>query len=147
MFRNLFIGIALVFSASMAHAALHGEWNGWGDWVFQGSGTHCSTMNLKFSESENKLQRLGGLFDCGLVALHIEPQVFEKQGNVLLIDGKEVGSVNGGTYQWTEHYSDTVLIKNSLKVDGLHMDYYERWIGSDNEIIYEITGRLFLRGQ
>ncbi|HEX7675468.1 MAG TPA: hypothetical protein VF412_14930 [Bdellovibrio sp.] len=145
MLKSILIGTALLLATSVSHAALGGEWNGWGDWTFQGSGAHCDTMKLQFNETQSQLQRVSGYFDCGITALQLPEQTFQKNGKDLLVDGQVVGSVEADTYKWTERYSDTVKVQNLLQVEGHHMTYTETWIGSDGQTIYVITGRLFFK--
>lgn len=147
MFKNLLVCLLIVCGASVSHAALGGQWTGWGEWTYDGAGTRCDVMKLNFKESDNKLHRVKGYFDCGLVGLDLIEQEFVRNGDELLIDGKVVGSVTGNRYVWIEQYSDTVRVKTDITVDGLHMDYKEIWYGTDDVIIYVITGRLFTQGQ
>ncbi|QDK39289.1 hypothetical protein [Bdellovibrio sp. NC01] len=147
MFKNLLVSLFIVCGASVSHAALGGQWTGWGEWTFDGAGTHCDVMTLSFKESANKVQRIKGKFDCGMVALDLPPQDLIRNGNELSIDGEVVGSVDGNRYVWIEPYSPTVRVKTDITVDGLHMDYKEIWYGTDDVVIYVITGRLFTQGQ
>lgn len=145
MFKKLLVSAFLLFTASVSQAALKGEWTGWGQWTYQGQGTRCDVMKLKFTETANKVKREKGYFDCGIVGLDLPAIDFDRQGNDLLVDGEVVGSVNGDLYQWREQYSPTVIIKNSIKVSGGHLDYKEVWYDGKNDELYVITGRMFLK--
>ncbi|MDG0815182.1 hypothetical protein [Bdellovibrio svalbardensis] len=145
MFKNILVCMSLLLVASVSQAALRGEWTGWGEWTYQGQGTHCTVMKLKFSESAEKLTRDKGYFDCGIVGLDLPAQEFIKQGDALLVDGEVVGSVQGDLYQWREQYSESVVIKNSIQVSGGHLDYKEIWYDSKGDELYVITGRMFLK--
>ncbi len=124
-------------------ADLNGKWIGQGEWTYQGSGAHCF-MQLSFVDTNQYLERKGGYFDCDMVGLNIFPAKFIKKGNDLVdSNGEIVGSYIGNEIHLTEHYDDTVVIHSNIKFDGLHFDYVENWIGSDNQEIYQITGRLF----
>jgi hypothetical protein len=142
-----FIFVSSLFASSMAFAGLDGAWSGWGDWVFQGSGTHCGVMNLTFSENETSLARTAGHFDCDVVGLDVGTQTLQKQNSQLLHDGQVVGSYDAaaGTYAWTEKYSESTKVDITVKVDGHHFDYKELWYGSDGALIYTITGRFFYK--
>lgn len=143
MFKHLFIGAVIVLGTSISQAALQGKWMGFGQWNYQGSGTRCDVMTLGFSESHNKLQRLNGSFDCGMVSLDLPAQEFLRDGNNLLIGDQIVGSVDGDRYQWTEQYSETVKVNNVILVEGTHLTYSETWIHKDGSTLYQISGRLF----
>ncbi len=147
MLKKVLLSMSLVFAASVSQAALKGEWTGWGEWTYDGQGTRCDVMNIKFSESATKLSRDKGYFDCGIVALDLPAQEFERQGDSLLLNGEVIGSVQGDLYQWREQYSATVIIKNSIQVSGGHLDYKEIWYDSKGDVLYVITGRMFLKGQ
>lgn len=123
---------------------LSGRWLGWGEWTYQGSGTRCDMMTLTFEDSAKALDRKGGYFDCGFVALESLPARFAKRGTELLDEtGAVAGSYAGNVITLSEAYSETVDIFTTIKVDGLHFDYLETWKDKGGKEIYVITGRLF----
>lgn len=139
----LFCVMVLAFNSVWA-AGIHGDWTGWGQWSFEGSGTRC-VMNLQFRDSERTLKRLGGKFDCDFVAMEIPEMEWVKDGEALAIDGQKVGTLTEHAVSYTEKYSDTVTVETSIQIDGRHVDYQEIWYEKNNEVLYEIKGRLFLK--
>lgn len=127
--------------------SLTGRWTGWGEWTYQGSGTRCTSMWLAFEDGKDYLDRKGGYFDCGFVALDSEPARWTKKGGLLLDqNGAEAGSYAGGSVVLKEAYSGNVDILTTIKVDGLHFDYSEVWTEKSGRELYVITGRLFTGG-
>lgn len=127
-----------------ASGGLSGRWLGWGEWTYQGSGTRCDSMTLTFEDAPGYLDRRGGYFDCGFVALESLPARFTKRGTELLDEsGAVAGSYEGNVVTLTEAYSENVDIFTTIKVDGLHFDYNEIWKDKGGKEIYVITGRLF----
>jgi hypothetical protein len=140
--RRVFFLMLTLFSFNLL-ANLNGRWIGQGEWSYQGSGTHCF-MQLSFVDTDQYLERKAGYFDCDMVGLDIYPAKFFKKGSQLLnANGDVVGTYIGNEIKLEEQYDDTVVIRSSIKFDGLHFDYNENWIGSDNNLIYQIVGRLF----
>lgn len=139
------IAAALLLWSSMSFADVSGKWTGWGDWTYEGSGTHCDTMTMGFVETATKLTRTGGYFDCQVVGLDVSPGEWVKQGNNLIDDGKVVGTITDKTVHLVEQYSDTVKIISDISIEAGHFDYSETWYDKDDVVIYEITGRLFKR--
>ncbi|MES3037656.1 MAG: hypothetical protein V4736_07085 [Bdellovibrionota bacterium] len=143
-----FICFATLVFVSFAQADLSGvagDWRGWGQWTFQGSGTDCFPMDISFKETDGQLSRVKGFFECSVVALHSDPLVWEKSGDKLLMDGKEVGTLKPGLVEMSEPYDDEVTVKTTMNIEGNHMDYMEIWTFNDGRPLYEITGRLFRR--
>lgn len=137
------LGLILLFLSNIALADIGGNWIGQGEWTYQGSGTHCF-MNMSFKDNTKYLERVSGYFDCDMVGLDITPAKFVKNGTDLLNEnGEVVGNYIGNTITLVEDYSDTVKVHSTIKVDNLHFDYDESWIGSDGEEIYHINGRMF----
>ena len=131
-------------TVQMAQANVQGSWAGWGDWLFDGSGDHCN-MQLIYKESEQKLQRTAGRFDCSAVSLTLPEATWIKQGDQLLSeDGKVVGKWTADSIELLEQYSPTVSILTIIHTEALHMDYHEVWHLKDNSVLYDIKGRLFL---
>lgn len=142
-FMKKIIFVILTLTSLNIFADLNGRWIGQGEWSYQGSGTHCF-MQLTFVDTNQYLERKPGYFDCDMVGLDIYPAKFKKDGTKLLnANGDVVGSYIGNEVKIKEQYDDNVYINSTIRFDGLHFDYNESWIGSDNEEIYEITGRLF----
>ena len=136
-----------VVGGSRAAAGIAGKWLGWGEWTYQGSGTHCD-MSMEFEEGADYLFRKGGYFDCSVVGLEVEPARFVKKGTQLLTeDGQAAGSYENNVIILNEAYSDTVGITTTIKVDGLHFDYSEIWHQKDGSELYNIQGRLFTGGR
>lgn len=127
--------------------SLTGKWTGWGEWTYQGSGTRCTMMTLTFDDGKDYLDRKGGYFDCGFVALESEPGRWTKKDGLLFdANGAEAGSYAAGTVVLKEAYSENVDILTTIKVDGLHFDYSEIWTEKNGRELYVITGRLFTGG-
>ena len=125
---------------------LTGKWLGQGEWTYQGSGAHCY-MNLEFDDNNGFLQRKGGYFDCGFVALASEPARFVKKSTGLFFeDGREAGSYIGDVITLNEAYSENVDIRTVIRRDGYHFDYSEIWTEKSGRELYVITGRLFTGG-
>ncbi len=139
MKKLLVLCLALMSFSTFANLA--GQWTGWGEWKFQGSGASCYTF-LNFSEDANQLVRHETAFDCQVAVLTILDESWVKQGEDLLIDNVVVGKVQGDHYTMTEQYNDHVTIETDIKVEGNHLDYKEMWYDQGQEL-YVITGRLF----
>lgn len=139
----LFFVMAFAFNFAWADG-IHGDWTGWGQWTFEGSGTKC-VMNLQFRESEKTLKRLGGKFDCDFVGMEIPEMEWTKEGGALFIEGQKAGTFTETSILYTEKYSETVTVETSMQMDGRHVDYQEIWYEKNNEVLYEIKGRLFLK--
>lgn len=137
------IGIVFLVWSSMSFANISGNWTGWGTWTYEGSGTHCDSMTLGFVETKDKLTRTGGYFDCQVVGLDIDPGVWTKQGNNLIVDGAVVGTITENAIHVTEQYSDDVKIVSDIAIEAGHFAYSEIWYDKEDVVIYEITGRLF----
>jgi hypothetical protein len=129
---------------SKAHADINGQWQGWGEWNYEGSGTHCYDVRFIFKENEKQIDRQFGRFNCDFVSLDVPPLVIQKENNKLLIDGKQIGSFDENSYQWTEDYSTQVKINVSIHREAKHLDYSELWYDSKNILLYDIKSRVFL---
>ena len=126
---------------------LTGKWTGWGEWTYQGSGTRCESMTLTFEDGNEYLDRKGGYFDCGFVALASEPGRWLKRGTDLIDEsGAVAGSYENGNVTLKEAYGENVDIVTTIKVSGLHFDYSEIWTEKSGRPLYVITGRLFTGG-
>lgn len=142
--RNILAIVLGSLVSLSAHAEVSGIWTGFGEWTFQGSGTDCN-MSMRYAESEGELKRLGGYFDCGIVALESTPLTWEKKEGKLYLGGEEAGTISENEFFAREDYGDGVHIDTKFVRDGLKADYEERWINEKNVEIYKITGRLFLK--
>ncbi|OGR43830.1 MAG: hypothetical protein A2X35_08955 [Elusimicrobia bacterium GWA2_61_42] len=132
--------------AARAGLGISGNWLGWGEWTYQGSGAHCY-MDMAFEEGADYLFRKGGYFDCGMVGLAVEPARFVKKGTQLLDEaGQAAGSYENNVITLNEVYSESVDIFTTIKRDGLHFDYSEIWKLKDGSELYNISGRLFTGG-
>ncbi len=137
------ISLLFLVASSVSYANVSGAWTGWGEWTYEGSGVHCDSMKLNFIESDNKLTRTGGYFDCQIVGLDVSPAEWTKQGNNLVSDGEIVGTITDNTFHLTENYDEDVKVVSDIKIDGGHCDYSEIWYGKKGDVIYKIVGRLF----
>lgn len=135
--------VLLCFMCSVSFANVSGKWIGWGDWIYEGSGVHCNSMTMNFVETDKKLIREGGYFDCQVVGLDLTSGEWTKQGTNLLSDGVVVGTITENSIHLTEQYSENVKIVSDISMDAGHFDYSEVWYDQDDIVIYEITGRLF----
>lgn len=142
--KTLIAALVLTFS-SVSFAGLTGEWSGWGDWMYEGAGTHCYKMKINFEETKGQLIRHGGFFDCEMVALDVSPGEWVVQGNNLMMGDKIVGSLTEKGLHMEEEYTDDIVIMTDISYEGNHMDYTETWFDRDQIVIYEITGRFFRR--
>ena len=137
------LALATFLWASISMANITGQWTGWGDWTYQGSGTHCDSMKLNYIETDTKLVRKPGYFDCQVVGLDIAEGEWTKQGNNLMVDGEIVGTITDTTLHLSESYDENVTVVSDIAIEGTHFDYSEIWYDKDGSVIYEITGRLF----
>jgi hypothetical protein len=130
--------------ASTAHANLQGNWLGWGEWKYEGSGTPCHTVNFSFTESATALQRNTGKFDCEMIFMDIPGLSLEKSGSQLLLEKTVVGDFSDSHYHWVEPYNQNVGVEVTIDRSANHLDYHERWIENNGHLLYEINARLFL---
>lgn len=133
-----------VFGISTAHASILGQWNGWGEWKFDGSGMACRMIQFEFKESAKQLIRTVGNFSCDQVNMQAPPLTLQKAGKSLVLNQKVVGDFSENHYHWIEPYSPTVSIEVTIDRAANHLDYQEHWINAKGELIYEINARLFL---
>jgi hypothetical protein len=134
----------VVFGVSTAHASIQGEWNGWGEWKFDGSGMACRTIQFKFNENTKLLYRAVGNFSCDQVNMQAPPLTLQKVGRNLVLNQKIVGDFSENRYHWIEPYSATVNVEVTIERNADHLDYQEHWINVKGELIYDINARLFL---
>jgi len=143
---SLFLSL-LVFGSFSARADIGGDWIGWADWYFDGSGTRCPIAKMKYIEDEKQLTRVSGSVDCEFVFMDYPEMALQKKGNELWLKDQKVGTFSENSYAWTEPYSDTVHIDVTVKREAGHMDYVEHWINAEGTMIYDIRSRLFTSGQ
>jgi hypothetical protein len=137
----LVLGFFLTFPA---FADVSGKWIGWGEWTYEGQGTDCKTMLIRYQETETEFKRLGGTFDCGIVVLHSDPLSWERRGNDLYLSGVKAGVLYPNGFETSEPYNDEgTMVHTKFVREGNHADYEERWVSKDGSEIYLITGRLF----
>lgn len=148
MSKISFLFLFLVLSVS-AQASLRGDWIGWGTWKFkgEGSGVACNPMTMKWRESATEIAITSGLFDCEIVAMHLDETKWKLQDGKLFDEQNlEVGSYDGSTFEVTmpsPNENTTIYIK--AKREANHYDYQEIWYNK-YEKVYVIEGRLFTSG-
>ena len=143
--KNIIAVLLICMTSNFAFARVGGSWIGWLDWSFDNTPTRCDST-MVYRQTENSFERVSGILDCPMVYMDMGPRAWTlDQGKI--VDGNNVvGSYEGDHFQWSENYSETVMIKTELKVEARHLDYREKWFRkSDNMEIYYIEGRLFLR--
>ncbi len=137
--RTVFIiSVSMVVSLS-SQADLTGAWQGWGIWMFDGEGVNCN-MDLRFSETEQKLIRHGGYFECNLVGMETYGAEWTLDNKNLVFEDTIVGSYDGKNFNLVEFANETTNIHTSMTIDGDKMAYEEKWIRNDGAVIYEIYG-------
>jgi hypothetical protein len=139
------LSLLALLLASTSHAAIQGNWYGWGEWKYEGSGMKCMDVTLSFNENATKLTRTAGHFGCDLLTLDLPTLNLEKIGSQLILGQSVAGSFTDAHYQWSEAYSPKVRIDVSIDRSANHLDYTEIWIDSSGAQIYQIQARLFLR--
>ncbi len=145
--KKIIITIALTITlvASLAQANLSGNWVGWGEWTFDGSGVVCNPMEMTWLETKNTVEISNGYFDCEIVAMHLgktkwtikDQQLFdETEKNVGTYDGK-IFSV----YMPSPNENTTIHIRVD-RTRPTSYDYQEVWFNK-YEKVYVIKGRFF----
>ena len=134
----------LLFSA-LGTADLSGTWNGWADWSFEGSGTHCSTAKFTFTENETTVSRKSGILDCDYVRQEYPETTFTKKNGELWFENQKVGNYTNDKYSWDEIYSSHVNIHVSIERKGNAITYIEKWLNEKSATIYDIEARLFTK--
>lgn len=141
--KALFVALGFFLSLP-ALADVSGKWIGWGEWTYQGQGTDCPTMVIRYQETESEFKRLGGTFDCGIVVLHSDPLSWERRGSELYLGGVKAGVVHPNGFETSEPYNDEgTMVHTKFLREGNHADYEERWVSKNGNEIYLIRGRLF----
>lgn len=139
-----------LFVSNIAQAELAGDWIGWGQWTFrgEGEGAYCETMNMKWSESKESISIDQGLFDCGVVVMHLGKTAWSIKNGLLFDENNiEVGSYDQKRFEVTmPSPNENTTIHILVVRNANHYDYEEVWYNKD-EKIYVITGRLFTSGE
>ncbi len=144
--------IILIFSVLFtvaAQAGYRGDWIGWGTWKFkgEGEGVRCSPMQITWSESASHIAIEKGLFDCEIVAMHLDKTSWSiKDGKLFDDQNVEVGKYDGVTlvvYMPSPNLNTTIQV--SVKRAANHIDYQEVWF-NPQEKVYVIEGRMFTSG-
>lgn len=136
--------VALLVGAE-ARADVTGEWVGTGAWYYGEDGVACPAMKISFRESDAKLDRTGGFFDCGIVTLHSDYFSWDRSGGELSFGGAAAGSISERGFAATEPYGDEgITVRTDLVVEegGTKASYLERWLTAEGEEIYVIRGDL-----
>lgn len=145
-----FLFVFLFFAGQLANASLAGNWTGWGSWKFkgEGEGAHCNPMQMQWSETTNTIAIERGLFDCGVVVMHLDRTAWTiKNGHLFDEDQKDVGTYDGTNLQVDmPSPNEKTTIHISVKREANHYDYKEDWFNSV-EKVYVIEGRLFTSGR
>lgn len=140
--KAFFLFMGLFFSIS-AFADVSGKWVGSGEWTYQGQGTDCPRMQIRFQEAQSEFKRLGGTFDCGIVLLHSDPLSWERRGNDLYLDGVKAGALYPDGFEASEPVNDEGTMAHTKFVrEGNQAEYEERWVSKNGNEIYLIRGRL-----
>lgn len=143
--KTFFIALGFLLSLP-AFADVSGKWVGSGEWTYQGQGTDCPTMVIRFQETEGEFKRLGGTFDCGIVVLHSDPLRWERRGNDLYLGGARAGALYPNGFETSEPVNDEGTMAHTKFVrEGNRADYEERWVSANGNEIYLIRGQLFFR--
>jgi hypothetical protein len=137
-----FLSSMTLANTNPAAGSFSGEWQGWGDWTYEGSGDHCD-MYLTLSDSTTQFIRQRGQFNCTVVGLTIPQEAFLKNGKNLMLNQQVVGQINGDHVEFHEAYNPAVNVTTTMTVSARHLDYEEVWTQKDGAILYRIKGRLF----
>ncbi len=143
MRKLIFLALSSIFVSWGAQAAsgIQGSWAGWGLWTFGTSGTNCQ-MKIQFSESETEFKRLGGTFDCNVVALYSDPLTWTKQGDQLFLEGSRAGEIKAGMVKFSEAANERTQVTTTINIAGDQADYEEIWYEDGTKVLYRITGQL-----
>lgn len=136
------IVLFILLSSALANAdtRLAGEWIGWGLWSYGDSGINCN-MRLQFDENDNQVERLGGAFDCNVLALYSDPLSWNKSDGVLTLNGTPSGEYRDGYVQMREPVNDTTSAVTTIRISGDRAAYEEIWSEGD-KVVYRIEGNL-----
>ncbi len=138
------------FTPAVAEARLAGDWIGWGNWSFKGEGpgADCNPMTMTWSETADSISIEHGLFDCGIVAMHLGKTAWKlKQGELFDEANAKVGTYDGTSFSaYMPSPNENTTIEIKLKREANHYDYQEVWFNK-YEKVYVIKGRLFTSGE
>ncbi|MEQ1722880.1 MAG: hypothetical protein ABL930_06860 [Pseudobdellovibrio sp.] len=147
---NKLFFVLLLSLASISEARLAGNWTGWGTWKFkgEGDGANCNPMQMQWSESKNAIAIERGIFDCGIVVMHLDKTPWTlKDGLLFDEEQKEVGSYDGTNFEvFMPSPNEKTTIHIKVKRTANHYDYSEIWF-NQYEKVYVIEGRLFTSGE
>ncbi len=124
---------------------LVGQWRGWGTWTYEGQGADCPMMTIGFRATPEKLNRLGGYFDCQVVGLETAPAEWRRDGERLFDGERQIGKYTGTDFESVEILESGVKVTTRIHVEGDHLDYFEDWFEKSGRPLYEIRGRMFRR--
>lgn len=137
--KFIITAVVTIFLQTSAFADLSGSWQGWGIWMLDGEGVNCH-MNLRFTESEKRLVRHGGYFECNLVGMETYGAEWDLLNNELFFENAVVGTYDGKQFSMVELANDTTNVHTSMTITGDTMSYEEKWVRNDGLVIYEIYG-------
>lgn len=141
--RFVLVMAVALFLGAQARADVTGEWVGTGAWYYGEDGVACPAMKISFRESETKLDRTGGFFDCGIVTLHSDYFSWDRNGGDLSFEGAAAGNISERGFAATEPYGDegiTVRTDFVVEESGVKASYLERWLDKEGKDIYVIRG-------
>lgn len=142
--------LVTLMSFQYSHAALAGDWIGWGTWKFKGEdpGANCTEMTMTWDETNNSIALNNGLFDCEVVAMHLYRTEWSLKDGLLFDEtNTEVGSYDGmdlSVYMPSPNENTTIQVR--IHREANHIDYQEIWFNKF-EKVYVIEGRLFTGGR
>jgi hypothetical protein len=142
--------LAALFSFHFSFAGLDGPWTGFGAFKpdGEGEGIGCSSMTMKWVETETSVEIIKGNFDCETVTFSFEKTSWQlKDGLLYDLQGKEVGAYNGIDLAVDLADSSGEGVSHiSLVRQGNRYDYQEASMDRNKKIIYTIEGCLFAGG-
>lgn len=142
--KNLIATLLVCLVSNFSYAGVAGSWIGWLDWSFDNTPTRCDST-MVYTQTKTSFERVSGILDCSMVRMDMGSHAWVLDQGKILEAGEVVGSFDDNHYQWSENYSETVMIKTEINLEARHMDYREKWFRkSDGMEIYYINGRLFL---
>lgn len=140
--KKIFAFILILGFQCGAFANVAGDWTGWGDWTYEGTGDHCQ-VQMSFQQTTQTLTREKASFVCNIVQMDSPPVTWNLQGQSMLLDGAIVGQWDENSFTATEKYSPSINIKMVMKVQDQHADYSEVWSDDKGQVLYNIQARLF----
>lgn len=141
--KKLIFASLIIFQIK-AHANLTGNWNGWGSWEFQGSGVDCN-MGMEWKESKTHVEISRGMFDCGIVVMHLGQTGWDiKDGLLFDEDNVEVGTYDGKelNLMMPSPNENTTIHVKVTRLRPTAYEYQETWFNK-YEKVYVIKGKFF----